>query len=205
MSGPVALEGDSAEYDILYRGAQLIKGVPGFTLEIGLRRGGGTEVIIQSCLDNQDRRTHIAIDPYGDLPLPVDHWGEALRFDYTNAMKAQSLPRIFQWCADREAEFLFFNMEDTEFFKRFADGVPTYSQVKMVGNEYALVFFDGPHSVHAIRQEVEFFVERAPLGAVWVFDDIRLYSHSQIDEWVLAHGFESVQRGIHKQSYRKVQ
>lgn len=204
MQHPVSLEGDSSEYGILYDAAQRIKGVPGFTIEIGLRRGGGTEVIVQAFLDNQDRRIHVAIDPYGDLPLPVDKWGGPTPLDYSNAMKAQSLPRIFQWCADRGVEFLFFNMEDIEFFKRFSDGVPVYSAEKTLRNEYALVFFDGPHAVDAIRKEVEFFIERSPLGAIWVFDDIRLYDHRQIDQWLAARGFESVKRGTFKQSYRKM-
>jgi len=196
---------DSWEYDVLYEAAQLISGVPGFTCEVGLREGGGTEAIVQGFFDNYDNHVHIAIDPYGDLIYAVDVWEVPLqRVGYTNEMKMRSIPKIHEWCSQHNVDFIFFNLEDTEFFKRYADGVPVYSDnKKSIINEYALVHIDGPHSVEPVTLEAQFFIPRISKGGILVFDDTEFYKHDTVHALVMANGFEVVRLG-HKTVYRKL-
>lgn len=189
-----SLESDSFDYDVLARATNTIKGVEGFTCEIGVRMGGGSSVIIQSCIDNNDKRIHIGIDPYGNINY-VDSDVACKRLDYTNDMKMKALEIIYRWCNEKKAEFLFFNMEDTEFFNRFSDGIPVYNQEKTIINSYALVHFDGPHSVACLKKEVEFFSTRTPVGGAWVFDDVGTYNHGQIEEVLIPLNFKKAEVG----------
>ena len=201
------LETDGRDYEALYDAAQMIKGVPGFTCELGTRKGGSCAIIIQACIDNNDKRIHVGIDPFGNIEFyhPDAHGGK-MRSDYTNKMKQESLPILYKFCADREVEFLFFNLESTEFFKRFADGIPVYNEYKRIVNEYALVFYDAPPSKDGKTkmEEAEFFYPRTPVGGVWVFDDVSMYDHGWIDdrltkEW----GFER-RGGGWKRVYKRI-
>lgn len=203
------LHTDGLDYHVLYDAAQMIKGVPGLTCELGVRRGGSSAMIMQACIDNDDKRVHVGIDPFGNIefyhpwaPVP----GEKMRGDWTNKMKQEAMPPLFEYCKQHEYEFIFFCLESTEFFKRFADGVPVYNEYKRIINEYALVFFDAPPSPDGKTkiEEAEFFQSRTPKGGMFVFDDVSLYSHQGlhnklIDEW----GFELVDSAW-KWSYRKV-
>lgn len=201
---PQNLPADSRRYDCLYQAAQSIKGIEGITCEIGLRRGGGSETIVQGCLDNDDKRVHIAIDPYGDIPYALG--GGHTHFDYTNDMRGSALPRIFEWMHGKGVYFQFYGMEDTEFFRRFADGVPTYQNgVMTLENVYALVHFDGPHAVVPVRQEVEFFGTRSAVGTQWVFDDIETYAHeTDVHPLILEFGFELADKADPKWRYVRV-
>ena len=95
-------------------------------------------------------------------------------------------------------------MEDTEFFKRFADGVPFYNEYKIVETNYALVFFDGPHTLEALLEEIDFYRSRCVEGSVWVFDDIELYLHDLLEEKLFKHGWELIEKTSRKASYRLV-
>ena len=119
-------------------------------------------------------------------------------------MKQQMLREIYQWCSENEMEFLFFPLEDSEFFKRYADGIPIYKESKQLLNTYRLVFFDGPHSTRAIREEIDFFKDKIPLGGVMVFDDIQQYPHMEkIDGYVHEIAFQMLEQGQTKVSYIK--
>lgn len=194
------LQMDSSDYEIIYEAGKLIKGVEGFTCEIGVRRGGGSTIIMGTCIENNDRRIHIGIDPYGNIDY-LSGDGRCEKFDYTNKMKMLSLAELYNWCLTYEYEFLFFNLEDSEFFKRFSDGIPIYNEYKSLINKYALVHFDGPHSVETIMSEVIFFGERTPKGGVWIFDDINAYNHNKIENEIFKFGFEKYQSTQQKASY----
>jgi hypothetical protein len=199
---PNFFNGDSLEYDLLYRAAQAIKGVSGMTLEIGLREGGGTETIIQACIDNEDIRIHLAIDPYGNISYaPNDR--TLKRLDYTNRMRDKILPYLYFWCAERGVDFHFLNLEDTEFFARFQDGYPTYKVDKVLNTQYALVHFDGPHSAEIVLAETVFFEPRTPTGGVWVFDDVKDYKNEDIDANLLTNGWKRLIVGERKIAYQK--
>lgn len=200
------METDGRDYHILYDACQSIKGVPGLTCELGIRRGGSSAMIIQACIDNEDKRIHVGIDPYGNIEFPNVNANKPIRSDWTNDMKQKSLPLIYKFCEKNEAEFLFFNLECEEFFKRYPDGIPIYNEYKKIVNEYALVFFDSPPSKDGQTKlkEAEFFQSRMPVGGMFVFDDVEIYNHSVVhkalvDSW----GFKKVDADW-KWSYKKI-
>lgn len=219
---------DSQEYDILGEAAKTIKGVNGAIVEIGTRRGGSAKLIIDSLSENQDtQRPMFCIDPYGNIELectninltvhyPSQDFGITedkmskersvpVRFDYTNAMRNRIIPSLYFYAYSAGLDFTFFCLEDTEFFNRYHDGVPVYNEIKTTVNEYALVFFDGPHTNDAVTRELDFFIPRSNVGTAFVFDDIWMYSHDEIIEPMLAErGFELLRKGNVKASYRRV-
>lgn len=191
---------DSKNYDVLTRGVVRAKDVPGLTCEIGLRRGGGSKAIIEGMLESGVKKIHIAIDPFGDMEY-ADGDVRAVRYGYTNAMRNECLMNLYLYCFTHGINFYFFGLEDTEFFRRFADGVPVYEEQKEIVQDYSFVHFDGPHSVAAVREEVGFFHARTREGAVFVFDDVHLYDHSVIDELLDASGWQLYETSERKWAY----
>ena len=57
-------------------------------------------------------------------------------------MKNNMLKNLYNYCSLNKMECLYFPLEDTEFFKRYSDGIPIYNEKKYIINTYALVFFD---------------------------------------------------------------
>lgn len=206
----ISLPGDSLEYEILKDGTKLAleSTEEGMTCELGLRLGGGTRFILEALydasLEGDKGRTHIAIDPYGNIEYP-DRDDLVRRYDYNNDMRDQCLPNVYMYARYLKIDFQFFCMEDTEFFYRFSDGVPLYgNDFKHMGTKYCLVHFDGPHQTDLILDEMEFFLPRTPVGGVWVFDDLDNYDHDQVENACFDFGFETVQRSHRKASYQKV-
>lgn len=200
----VDLPGDSLEYEILYEAARSIKDVPGMTCELGVRRGGGSKVIIEGLFSNQDfNRVHICVDPYGNIEYRATDV-HTIHCDYTNQMRDDCLKNIYSMYQNAPINILFFIMEDTEFFKRFDDGVPVYAEYKQILNQYALVHFDGPHASDILYPEIDFFVPKAPPGAMFVFDDILDYDHDSVEKHLLDKGFRLVTKGQRKASYVKI-
>jgi hypothetical protein len=216
---------DSSEYEILCEGAAKIKDIPGAVVEIGSRRGGSAKLIIDTLVANDDtNRSMFCIDPYGDIEvyctnlnitqhnIPAEITGDPnsvedfvpLRFGFDNQMRNRVIPSLYYYAYQRGLNFQFFCLEDNEFFKAFPNGVPVYDRYKEYMNSYAFVFFDGPHINDALIEEVNFFGNRAPMGAVWVFDDVWMYNHKEIEDIVLGYGFDVITRGNVKISYVKV-
>ena len=212
---------DSSEYDILVEAAAAVKGVDGAILEIGSRRGGSAKMIIDMLAANSDtNRSMFCVDPYGNIDYPTTNLTATLhnikqldedqnstdksiniKLDYTNQMRNEIIPSLYFYAYRNGLNFSFFCMEDTEFFKRFADGVPVYNDYKKIENSYALVFFDGPHTNEIVREETDFFLTRTSIGSHFVYDDIWMYDHQAIEDYILANGFETVRRGNIKASY----
>lgn len=197
---------DSSEYEILASAAIAIRGLEptALTCEIGLRAGGGSRHIIEALVESEQRyRTHIAIDPYGNIEYETSE-GLVTRHDYTNHMRNQCMQELYQYATEKDINVLVFLLEDTEFFNRFSDGVPIYQEVKRLATHYALVHFDGPHAKEPLQKEIDFFVPRIIHGGMFVFDDINNYNHQEVEEALLPRGFELVERGSNKASYRHV-
>lgn len=199
---------DQLEQQLLYNAAASIKDVEGIVCEIGLRDCGGMGVMMVGCIDNDDNiHNFIAIDPYGGIPYM---WQENHRVftDYTNQMKNKALKNLYSFCELKNINFNLYCMEDTEFFKRFEDGVPTYkNEEKTMQNTYALVHFDGPHTVSDIINEIDFFADRMSLGGFFVFDDtyVGYYDHDKVESHILKTGkFELVGKETHKASYKRI-
>jgi hypothetical protein len=199
---------DQLEQQLLYNAAYSIKGVEGIVCEIGLRDSGGMSIIMMGCLDNTDtNRPFIALDPYGAIKY---RWQENMTVytDYTNQMKNKSLKNLYAFCEIKNINFSLYCMEDTEFFKRFPDGVPTYSEnEKVLQDKYALVHFDGPHAVKDIINEIDFFKNRLSIGGFFVFDDtyVDYYDHDIVEKYLLQDdNYELVGKETHKCSYKRV-
>lgn len=216
---------DSQEYEILFNAAKNIKGVEGAVVEIGTRRGGSAKIIIDALVENGDtNRSMFCIDPYGNIDLEITNINASIhyagkyqlegdpmskdnsfktKFDYTNDMRNRVIPSLYYYAFQRGLNFTFFCLEDHEFFKRYADGVPVYNEVKKLENEYAFVFFDGPHTNEAVDEELKFFLDRAPKGATYVFDDIWMYDHDKFEKIMFDNGFKTIERKNIKASYYK--
>ena len=210
------LTGDSIEYEILKNACTHVKGNIILTCEIGVHEGMGSKIILDAFKNKKDTfHWHIGIDPYGHLKY--QHYDDApivkkegtlidgvpqkvgaklplsFRTDYTNEMKAKMLQTL------NYPNFTLYQLEDTEFFKRFADGVPVYHNIKQIMTQYDLVYFDGPHSTKDVLNEVQFFIQRASKHCVLVFDDYPRYNLSLIwDMLKNYYNFEVVERGANK-------
>ena len=216
---------DSQEYEILFEGASEAINVAGAAVEIGTRRGGSTKMIIDAMKDGIPNRPFFCIDPYGNIEIDCTNLNMSMhnpdrtiegdktskeltspqRFDYDNNMRNRIIPSLYYYGYTNGFDFSFFCLEDTEFFNRFSDGVPTYNEQKNIINEYAFVFFDGPHDNKCLDLETEFFTPRAVVGSVFVFDDIWMYDHDEIvEKRLFAAGFETFRKGNIKASYKKV-
>ena len=221
------IEGDSQEYEILKEAASDIDGVSGLTCEIGVRLGKGSLMIMSQTLNEKNTRIHIGIDPFGNIryshgdyckcPSCVSGWKDSPA-NYTNGLKRQFLKSIYDWCFLSRAEFLFFPLEDVEFFEKFADGVPVYSHDievndanykekmgwKKIINNYALVHIDGPHDLKTVQNETDFFIDRVSIGGYLVYDDVADYDHHVVDAQLIENGYECMTRGNRKVSYKRI-
>lgn len=200
---------DNIDYHILIEGIELVKNIPGMTCELGIRMGGGSHYIMEALAKTNQRKTHIGIDPYGNILYQGTN-GAYTRYDYTNEMRNKCMINLYQLSLDLGINFLFFPLEDTEFFKRYADGVPVYQNMgitdgdKFLEKQYSFVFLDGPHSTHSLITEFNFFNERMSKGAVIVFDDHNVYDINYLEQnHIFSSGWELVTKTSVKASYIK--
>ncbi len=199
------IETDSGAYEILSDAAKAVKGVPGLCLEIGTRRAGSAKITINALLANGDlNRSLLCVDPYGNI-VHANEEGLHARVNYTNDMRKDTQRNLYKFAHGKPINVYLLIMEDAEYFRRFADGYPVYNDVKEIVNQYALVFFDGPHDVETVVNEIEFFKSRSPKGAMWVFDDINKYPHDEaIEPKLFELGWKLVAKKSPKASYLKI-
>lgn len=203
----IQLPGDSSEYDLIYKGVELSKDVDGMCLEIGLRLGGGMKEIVDAIHDHSPKKVALSIDPFGHIPYEHKE-GEFVRLGYTEDMKCECLVNLYQYVKDKQVHFIFFDLEDTEFFKRYPEGVPVYRYDKEIIGTYSFIHFDGPHAVEPLTNEINFFVQRINKGAVWCFDDIgnngaiHYYDHNKIEQYLFSLNFELIEKRSAKAIYR---
>ena len=191
---------DGHEYDLMTRALKKVS-CDGLSLEIGLRRGGGSVDIMSNL--NTKQKIHVAVDPYGELPSENRDNEDSKRKDYTNKMRNESLGLLYPKSEELGVNFIFFNMTDDEFFCRFSDGVPVYDYDIDKINTYAFVHFDGPHTTKIVEKEFDWVNERTIQGSVIVFDDIRHYDHDTVESKILSSGWKLLEKGKHKASYKK--
>jgi len=190
------ISGDSKEYEFFDEAVKLLKNPIGVSVEIGVRRGMGTKSIIDAYRKYHPglKLKHLGIDPYGDIIYRTADSDLGGRLDYTNKMKQEALLDIIK----EYPEFNFINLEDSEFFKRFADGYPVYDNEKKLLTQYEIVHFDGPHDTESVMNEVNFFVERKPEQCVYIFDDIDTHDIDRIGEHLIWNGFKEIKKGNRK-------
>ena len=201
------LVGDGVDYHILEHAVMAIKGVPGLICEIGLREGGGTKTIMDTLLINGDLdRTCIAIDPYGCLPYRMRENNLIEETGFSNTMMKRTLHSLYWYIENLRLNFTFFQLEDTEFFKRYGDGIPVYDKNgKHLINQYALVYFDGPHSLKDTMDETLFFMDKVVPGSIFVYDDVtQYYDHKAIYDFLLTKLWKLEMATKHKAYYRYV-
>ena len=192
----MSIAGDRTEFEILKNACTYVKGDNLLTCEIGVREGLGSQIILNAFKDKT--HWHIGIDPYGNINYPHYDDNQAYRADYTNQMKLRLLQDL------NYPNFTLFTLEDTEFFKRFADGIPIYQEEKKILTHYDLVHFDGPHRTTDVINEVIFFTSRAKDNCVFIFDDYPKYNMSLIWD-MLKHyyKYEQIERGKNKIVFQK--
>lgn len=218
-------ETDSFEYEILSNAAASVGATEGAIVEIGTRRGGSAKIIIDSLVrTNNNNRNMFCIDPYGNIDfmhtnkslsayhpnLKLNGDPESteivtpLKLHYTNNMRNRIIPSLYFYAYQNGINFTFFCLEDTEFFNRYSDGVPVYDQYKTIVNDYAFVFFDGPHVNESVELETNFFMERSNVGTVFVYDDIWVYDHDKVQKMLFENNFELMEKQKFKASYKKI-
>jgi len=188
--------GDSLEYEFFDEAIQLLKNPIGVSVEIGVRRGMGTKCIIDAYRKYHPsiQLKHLGIDPYGNILYRTSDNDKGGRLDYTNKMKQDALLAIIK----EYPEFNFINLEDSEFFKRYADGYPVYDFEKKLLTKYETVHFDGPHDTESVMKEVDFFLDRRPEQCVYIFDDIDTHDIDKIGEHLIWNGFKEFKKGKRK-------
>ena len=193
------IQGDSKEYEFFDDAIKLLKNPIGVSVEIGVRRGMGSKSIIDAYRKYHPhiKLNHLGIDPYGNILYRTSDNDKGGRLDYTNKMKQDALLAIIK----EYPEFNFVNLEDSEFFKRYADGYPVYDFEKKLLTKYETVHFDGPHDTESVMKEVDFFLDRRPEQCVYIFDDIDTHDIDKIGEHLIWNGFKEFKKGERKAVY----
>ena len=191
------IQGDSTEYEIIKEACESLKGNDLFTVEIGVRKGAGSKIILDT-LSNKVH-WHIGIDPYGSLIYQHCDTTKPCLADYTNEMKRDLLKDLDY------KNFTLLSMGDDEFMKRFDDGVPIYRDKKELRTKYDLVHFDGPHRTFEVIKESIFFAERANVGCVFIYDDYQRYNMGLILHMIVnEYSFTLFKQGKNKLALKKV-
>lgn len=201
----IGIEGDSAEYEYITEGVELSKNVYGLCIELGVRRGMGTKTIIDAIKEFCPDKVSVAVDPYGSIEYEHKE-GEFVVLDYSNTMKNECMQSIHAYAEKQGVHFIPFILEDTEFFKRFPDGVPIYRNVKEIIGTYSFVHLDAPHAVEPLKVEIDFFHPRIPKGGCIVFDDVvDFYDHDGVTEpYIISLGYKLIKKGGKKALYQKI-
>lgn len=176
------IQGDSTEYDLLAKWARECKHKH-LSCEIGVREGMGSKII----LDNLKPKTHIGIDPYGNLNY--QHYDDtgAYQCDYTESMRVQLLKDMAEY-----ENFDLLHMTDIDFMNRFWDAGP-----------FDFVHFDGPHMTRDVMREAVWFADRSQKGSRFVFDDYPKYNMPKIADVLSFWNFKQIEAGKNKICYEQ--
>ena len=188
--------GDSKEYEILIEACESLTSDNLFTVEIGVRQGLGSKLILEY-LKNK-KHWHIGIDPYGNISYQHFDNKPSIVCNYTNSMKVDLLRDL------NYENFTLYQLGDDEFMKSFYDGVPIYREKKEIINTYDLVHFDGPHKTVDVIKEAIFFGERSKPGSVFIFDDYPYYDMDAVLKIIVnEYGFQLLKQGKSKISLKR--
>jgi hypothetical protein len=89
------IKGDSKEYEVFEEAIKQLTNPIGATVEIGVRRGMGSKLIIDSFRKHHPnvKLNHLGIDPYGNIEYNPMEAHKNIRLDYTNDMKRDAIRR----------------------------------------------------------------------------------------------------------------
>ena len=162
-------DGEFYRYDMLAKVAQ--EAPEGILVEIGFRAGTGVMSMIEGNT-HSDKNLYVAIDPFGNIPFKE---GNSVRnLDYTNERRKGTLNNFYNYLSDLNTttNFIFFNLESVEFFRRYADGIPDYfSGEKRIRTDYAVSHLDGQHDTETVLKEVQFFIPKIQQNGFIVIDN----------------------------------
>jgi hypothetical protein len=171
-------QGDSIEYNLIEQAIQYLKYPIGNTVEVGVRDGYASKLIIDAWRKYQKiPLTHLGIDPYGNIPYQMSDKSLVKNTNYNSKMKQNMLFYMSYYYP----EFNLINLEDTEFFEKFEKGYPIYNMKKILINKYDFVFLDGPHDTSSVLREMLFFIKRSPEQQLIILDDISYFDLNYIE------------------------
>ena len=174
------IRGDSKEYKLLAKWAIDFDCQGYKTVEIGVREGLGSKIILESCTNYF---MHIGIDPYANLKYQHYDDGPALTCDYTNKMRDQLLEDFKPYTG----KFHLANMTDCEFMES-----------KASESTYAFVHFDGPHRSRDVMTQALWFANRSAPHTRFVFDDYPGYKMKIIAVALTLFNFKTLEKGAKK-------
>lgn len=171
-------QGDSLEYGIFEECLKLIKDPVGATIEVGVRDGFGSKVIIDAWrrIHGTKPLVHLGLDPYGNIDYNGADNLTNVKYDYTNEMRQDMLVYMSKFYP----EFNLINLDDKEFFSKFVNGYPIYREEKILIHKYDLVHLDGPHDTDSVLNEIKWFLPRAAKQCCIVIDDQKAFNLQQI-------------------------
>ena len=214
------IKGDSGDYNLLAKWVGEMNPKDFYlTLEIGVREGYGSHVIMETLKKLNRDHFHIGIDPYGDItythvdpqegmvPRWTDFDGNIL-YNEDGSFKTPTYPnsmkQTFLSAFKHHENFMLYQLDDYEFFNSFGHGVPVYRKgQKVFITKYDFVHFDGPHTTKAVLSEALFFAVRSNPGARFVFDDVDTYNMKLIQEALSYYDFYLIGSGERKKCLEK--
>jgi len=196
------IKGDSSEYDLITKhiNSLNIEQVT-MTCEIGLREGLGSKVIMDAVREHKPKiYKHIAIDPYNNLNYQHYDKSKSYTADYTEDMKQRTVSYLYQ----NYQEFDFYHMTDEYYFEAMKEG----HQFSVNGNcmiygLYKVVHLDGPHTTHAVLDELKFFIPRMDEEGLIIIDDYKHLSMGIVDMLLKTYNFNVAEKGDNKIIYKK--
>ena len=155
--------------------------VRGDYAQIGLGTGDSAHTILQSTpLDKK----LIIVDPYGSIGyrmMSEDELGyPSTKESRDNNVQIEVLAGLYDYALESQRHFLFYPMEDIEFYQRFQTGIFYYEEGEQIRtNEYGFVYFNAENCIGNLIEGIRFMDERTPKDGVWVFNNINDYNTRQ--------------------------
>ena len=195
------IAGDSTEYEYISEEIAKLDLPPVvLTCEIGLRRGLGSQTIMDSIISKgPEHYRHLAVDPYGNLNY--QHYDDRPPYtaDYTDNMKVETLFDLVKY-----KEFAFFEFPDTYFFETMKRGYPMSIDGQLyMKDTYAVVHLDGPHTTNAVNHEINFFMRQMEDESLIILDDYKTYNTKTVDWSLEKIGFKRVREGERKLIFKR--
>ena len=175
------------DLDIFEKCLKELKNKYGVTIEIGVHEGGGSKRIIDDYrkLYPDAHHYHIGVDPFGSAPYThtdADFKENKVDYRYGDEKRWYLQKAIVD---NEDKNFIFLQLESSEYFKRFHDGYPMFIKGKKYKlARYDLVHLDGLHAIKWVFEEICFFDDRMSPGGFIVFDDIDKIDMTAVDKYM---------------------
>ena len=196
------IKGDSTEYHLITKEIGKLKlNQVTLTCEIGLREGLGSKIIMDAILDSKPKLyKHVAVDPYNNLNYQHYDKSKSYTADYTEDMKQKTVSHLYQ----NYQEFDFYHMTDEYYFEAMKEG----HQFSVDGNcmiygLYKVAHLDGPHTTHAVLDELKFFIPRIDEEGLIIIDDYKHLEMGIVDMLLKTYNFNVAEEGDNKIIYKK--